>query len=83
MVHTLIFQVHGMSCGACANGVKSRLQDIDGVGDAHVDLALETATVTHSGDVDFSHIQATFADTQYTVSVEGDISADDGMSMAL
>ena len=81
MLETLQFHVSGMTCGACANGVKNRLQGMDGVADAHVDLALETATVTHAGAVQFSHIQATFAQTKYTVSVDNDTSDDDNLSM--
>ena len=81
MTQTLQFNVQGMTCGGCANGVKNRLLGIDGIVDAHVDLALETATVTHGGDVDFSHIQNTFTETKYTVSIDKSTPDDKDLSI--
>ena len=81
MEKTFHFNVHGMTCGGCANGVKNRLMGIDTVVDAHVDLALGQATVTHSGAVTFSHVESVFADTKFTVSNDDNSIPDDGDSM--
>jgi len=38
--------IEGMHCASCAEGVADALQDVDGVADAHVNLATEKARVT-------------------------------------
>lgn len=42
------FDVVGMTCSACANRIEKRLNKIDGVDQANVNLALETATVSYN-----------------------------------
>lgn len=41
------FDVQGMTCAACSNRVEKKLNKLDGVSHATVNLALETATVTY------------------------------------
>ena len=41
------FQVTGMTCAACSSRIEKVLKKMDGVEDANVNLAMETATVTY------------------------------------
>ena len=38
--------IEGMTCGACAAGIQSRLDQIDAVADANVNFATGRATVS-------------------------------------
>ncbi|TWI59191.1 heavy metal translocating P-type ATPase [Halalkalibacter nanhaiisediminis] len=44
------FDVNGMTCAACSNRIEKRLNKLDGVQKATVNLALETATVEYFED---------------------------------
>lgn len=44
---TVVIPVEGMSCGSCAGKVKRTLKDINGVGEAVVDLAERRVTVDY------------------------------------
>ncbi|MCY8931493.1 copper-exporting P-type ATPase CopA [Bacillus atrophaeus] len=44
----IALQVSGMTCAACASRIEKRLKRMDGVADAHVNLALETSNVTYN-----------------------------------
>lgn len=49
--HAETYDVRGMTCASCARRVELTLASHPGVGDAHVNLALETATVHRGADV--------------------------------
>ena len=44
-VRTLAFDVEGMTCASCVNRIERHLRKLDGVQEAHVNLATERATV--------------------------------------
>ncbi|ARW08312.1 Cu(+) exporting ATPase [Bacillus atrophaeus] len=44
----IALQVSGMTCAACASRIEKGLKRMDGVADAHVNLALETSNVTYN-----------------------------------
>ncbi|WP_406589257.1 copper-exporting P-type ATPase CopA [Bacillus atrophaeus] len=44
----IVLQVSGMTCAACASRIEKGLKRMDGVADAHVNLALETSNVTYN-----------------------------------
>lgn len=44
----IALQVSGMTCAACASRIEKGLKRMDGVTDAHVNLALETSNVTYN-----------------------------------
>ncbi|MCY8513626.1 copper-exporting P-type ATPase CopA [Bacillus atrophaeus] len=44
----IALQVSGMACAACASRIEKGLKRMDGVADAHVNLALETSNVTYN-----------------------------------
>lgn len=44
-IETRVFQVEGMTCSACSSRVEKVLSGVPGVVDAHVNLALERATL--------------------------------------
>lgn len=44
------FTVSGMTCAACANRVEKRLNKLEGVNEATVNFALESATVDFNPD---------------------------------
>lgn len=66
-MHTIKLDIKGMTCGGCANGVNKRLQSVTGVTDAHVDLALEQATVSHDGAVTMEALVSAFDGSKYSV----------------
>lgn len=44
----IALQVSGMTCAACASRIEKGLKRMDGIADAHVNLALETSNVTYN-----------------------------------
>lgn len=44
----IALQVSGMTCAACASRIEKGLKQMDGIADAHVNLALETSNVTYN-----------------------------------
>lgn len=44
----IVLRVSGMTCAACASRIEKGLKRMDGVADAHVNLALETSNVTYN-----------------------------------
>lgn len=59
--------VEGMSCGHCVNHVKTALEELSGVNSVSVDLALKTAVVEASSEVDNADIKAAIEDAGYEV----------------
>ena len=41
-------QITGMTCAACANRIEKGLKKLEGVADAHVNFALEKASVSYN-----------------------------------
>ena len=48
---TRVFHVEGMTCSACSSRVEKVLSEVPGVAAAHVNLALERATLTVTSDL--------------------------------
>lgn len=46
-VVTSVYQVSGLKCQNCANGVTNKLREVAGVAQVEVNLAAKTATVKH------------------------------------
>ena len=46
-VVTSVYQVSGLKCQNCANGVTNKLREVAGVAEVEVNLAAHTATVKH------------------------------------
>lgn len=53
-MQTMTFDIHGMTCGGCVDGVQRSLQKIDGVSDIQVSLRPGQATL----QVDLSRVSA-------------------------
>ncbi len=58
--------VEGMTCAACASRIQSELSDLDGVTDALVNFAANTATVRHDERVDESAVRAAIEGLGYS-----------------
>ncbi|QZT34886.1 heavy metal translocating P-type ATPase [Caldalkalibacillus thermarum TA2.A1] len=77
------FKVTGMSCAACANRIEKALNKLDGVQTAHVNLALEKATVEYDPQqVDLSRLEARLEQLGYAIVKEKVEFEVDGMSCA-
>src|SRR3990172_913092 len=50
-VDSVSFPVEGMTCASCVNRITRFLRKVDGVADAHVNLASESATVVFDPSV--------------------------------
>ncbi|SHE61384.1 Cu+-exporting ATPase [Fodinibius roseus] len=50
-VQSRTLKIEGMHCASCVNSVRKMLEKLDGVREASVNLAAETATVRYSGDL--------------------------------
>ena len=48
-MQSMIFDIHGMTCGGCVGSVKRALQKVDGVSD--VDVSLDRGQATVNADV--------------------------------
>ena len=53
-MQTMTFDIHGMTCGGCADGVQRSLEKIDGVSDIQVSLRPGQATL----QMDLSRVSA-------------------------
>ncbi|MBD3391862.1 MAG: SO_0444 family Cu/Zn efflux transporter [Chitinivibrionales bacterium] len=62
---TTVLYINGMTCNHCANNVTESLLKVDGVTDAHVDLASKSATV--EGTFDIAEARKAIAGAGYTV----------------
>jgi copper chaperone len=60
-------QVLDMSCGHCANAIKSRIADIDASAEVEIDLANREVKVS-SGGLDASAVAAAVRDAGYSPS---------------
>ena len=62
---TRVFHVEGMTCSACSSRVEKVLANVPGVAAAHVNLALERATVTVKQDLDVGALAGPVADAGF------------------
>ncbi len=67
--NTLSLRVDGMSCGSCVGRVEKALSALPGVTRAEVNLATETARVTHDGSVSATTLSDTLDKTGYPARV--------------
>ena len=71
MQATTKLTITGMSCAACSARIEKALKKMDGVSDASVNLALETASVTHdTGSVGQDDIIAAVVKAGYGAEIE-------------
>lgn len=61
-----IFNISGFTCGACANLAQKRIEKIDGVNKAEVNLIGE-AVILSDREITKEEVQKALEDTQYTV----------------
>ncbi|GMR65726.1 heavy metal translocating P-type ATPase [Bacillus sp. MN7755] len=67
------FTVSGMTCAACANRVEKRLNKLEGVNEATVNFALETATVDFNPDeVNVNEMKSAITKLGYKLEVKSD-----------
>ena len=64
------FQITGMTCAACSTRVEKGLNKMDGVERAHVNLALEKATVQYNAGLNPDAIPQKIRDLGYEVVTE-------------
>jgi len=62
---TRVFHVEGMTCSACSARVEKILSDVPGVAAAHVNLALERATLTVRPTLEVDALAGPVADAGY------------------
>lgn len=64
---TLILQLQGMSCAACASSVEQAIRSVPGVADCSVNFGLEQATVQHDPQqATVKRLQQAIADAGYS-----------------
>ena len=80
MAESIQLGIKGMSCASCVNRLEKALLAVDGVTEASVNLATETATV--KGDVSFDAIRSAIAAAGYQPDVEQRHLGVKGMSCA-
>lgn len=61
------FGIEGMHCSGCSNAVEQALADLEGVHEAHVNLASESAKVTYAGDLGIDDFEAAVEAAGYTL----------------
>lgn len=67
------FTVSGMTCAACANRVEKRLNKLEGVNEATVNFALETATVDFNPDeINVNEMKSAITKLGYKLEVKSD-----------
>ncbi|QDI90300.1 copper-translocating P-type ATPase [Salicibibacter halophilus] len=67
------FEVTGMTCAACSNRVEKKLNRMEGVSEASVNLALETATVSYDQEtVSIPDLEAAVEKIGYKLHEKGD-----------
>jgi P-type Cu+ transporter len=71
-VETCTLEVAGMTCASCVRRVEKALSSVDGVADAQVNLAAETAAVVYDpASVQFDQLTAAVAKAGYTATPQG------------
>ena len=64
------YKINGMSCSGCANGVKLRLEKVEGVKSA--DISLEDASgVIDADSVTLEDLQKALSGTSYSITEKG------------
>lgn len=59
------YAIEGLACAGCANTVKQKFSQIDGVESVEVDIQTKHATV--SGNYDEQALKDSLSDTKYSV----------------
>ncbi len=67
---TIQFQVEGMSCASCVGRVEKALSSVPGVNEASVNLAAESASVTHDDSVTAAELAEVLGDVGYPAVVD-------------
>ena len=80
MSHTQQLHIRGMSCASCAGRIEKALRQVEGVTDASVNLASETASV--SGDATAKALAKAVTDAGYHLSLQPQQYVVTGMSCA-
>ncbi|OBZ56810.1 ATPase P, partial [Bacillus cereus] len=67
------FTVSGMTCAACANRVEKRLNKLEGVNEATVNFALESATVNFNPDeINVNEMKSAITKLGYKLELKSD-----------
>ncbi|KOS25530.1 ATPase P [Bacillus anthracis] len=67
------FTVSGMTCAACANRIEKRLKKVEGVNEAKVNFALESATVDFNPDeINVNEMKSAITKLGYKLEVKSD-----------
>lgn len=82
MDNKLVVEIDGMSCASCVGRVESALASVSGVASATVNLATETAIITHGETLDKQALTRVLADVGYPVVSEKILLEIEGMSCA-
>lgn len=61
-----------MSCGGCANTVKTELEKVEGVSSVEVDLEHHSATIEMSHHVELNLLQEALKETHYDIHMKGE-----------
>ena len=76
-VDTVSFPIEGMTCASCVNRITRYLRNVEGVEEAHVNLAAESATVAFDPTrVDVSELAAAVEAAGYVARIEQAATAD-------
>ena len=65
----LTLKIEGMHCASCVANVEKGLRKLDGVASCNVNLAVHSATVSHSSDVSTDRIIKTIEELGYKASI--------------
>ena len=66
-METTITGIGGMTCGGCGNNVATALEKVAGVESADVDHTAGTATISHSGEIQTSNLEAAITTAGYSL----------------
>src|SRR5665811_1036386 len=70
-IEVVAFPIEGMTCASCVNRITRFLRKVDGVEEANVNLATESATVRYDGSrVDVAGLVAVVEAAGYTARVD-------------
>ncbi len=79
---SLILQIEGMSCASCVGRVENALTSVQGVSSAVVNLANETALISHNSSMDVRELTGLLVDAGYPAAAETVTLEIEGMNCA-
>ncbi|MEX0994344.1 MAG: copper ion binding protein, partial [Balneolaceae bacterium] len=64
---SITLKIEGMHCAGCVNSVLQSLEELEGVEEANVNLATESAKVTYSGELSLKDFERAVENAGYTL----------------